>query len=249
MSASAHYSLTVLGVLTTAFFAGAGVFQVPAGIFSAKKGATKAALLGLVVIGVFSLASAVTYNVYIQVATRFATGVGAAFFFAPAMVIVSNLFGQGRSGLVVGVYNAAFNLGGGLALLVFTPLAYFWGWRLPYIVTGVLVLVAFAENWLAFKGIMDEAKVEIIKIKSTLKSKDVWGMTLGIMGMAAAYYVVSQFIVEYSENTLKMSPTLAGSISSLILLGGLLGGPGGGWLADKFKTEGDSLCYPRWPPL
>ena len=231
---SEGYNLAVLGELTAAFFLGASIFQVPAGIFSAHLGAKRATLTGLAVIGFSSLTSTLSPTVPFQVATRFVTGFGAAFFFAPALVVVSNLFGEHRSGLTVGIYNAAFTLGGGFALFAFTPLAAYAGWRMPYLFTGILTLAALTQSIVVFKGPSSENTPVYSNTKTALSSRTVWSIALGILGMAAAYYVVSQFIVEYSEDSLNLTPALAGAVSSLALFGGLAGGPAGGWISDKF---------------
>lgn len=235
--ASQHYSIEALGVLTTAFFAGAALFQVPAGVFSAHRGAVPSLVMGLSIIAVGSEASALSPVLYVQAFTRFVTGVGAAFYFAPAMVVVSSLFGKSKSGLIVGVYNAAFNLGGGLALLLFTPGSVLFGWRMPYEVTAGLTGLMAAENAWALRGIKEKVKAEKSAIVRTVASKVVWQITAGIVGMAAAYYVASEFMVEYSESKLLFQAGEAGALASVILLGGVVGGPVGGWLADRFHRR------------
>jgi hypothetical protein len=52
---SSHYSLTALGAFTTAFLLGSGIFQVPAGVFSARYGATRSTLIGLFLVTLFRL--------------------------------------------------------------------------------------------------------------------------------------------------------------------------------------------------
>ncbi|MEM3670840.1 MAG: MFS transporter [Thermoprotei archaeon] len=235
MSASAHYSVEALGALTTAFFIGAGVFQVPAGIFSAHRGAVKSMLLGLAVIVIGSSVSSTTPDLYVQSGARLLTGVGAAFYFAPGMVVVSNLFGESRSGLVVGVYNAAFDLGGTVALAAFTPMSATFGWRSPYEVTALLTAAALAENAWVLRQTEAKMKAEPGAIMRTVGSRQIWRIAIGILGMAAAYYVADQFIVEYSESKLMFGAQSAGLLGSLILAGGIFGGPVGGWVMDRLK--------------
>ncbi len=237
MSVVFHYSLQTLAYFTSAFLVGTAIFQVPAGIFSARTGATKAALIGLSIIGVTSIISALTGEFYIQTITRFFTGVGAAFYFAPAIVIVSDTLGQGKSGLAIGLFNGSFNLGGGLALLIFTPLSAIFDWRLPFVVCAILTFLAIAENAYAFKGVVSEVRAEISRVGATLKSRGIWIAVLAIFGTTSAFYVVSQFDVAYAEGQLRLTPVFAGAISSLTLLGAVAGAPIGGWLSDRFKNR------------
>ena len=55
MTVPLHYTVQDLGWLTAAFLLGTGLLQVPAGIYSAHKGASKAALIGLFVIAITSI--------------------------------------------------------------------------------------------------------------------------------------------------------------------------------------------------
>jgi MFS family permease len=236
MSGVFHYSLRELALLTASFLFGAGLFQVPAGVYSAQRGATKATLLGLTIIAITSTASAASGQFYFQLVNRFFTGLGAAFYFAPAMVIVSGVLGERKSGLAIGVYNGAFNLGGGIALFAFTPLAEV-SWRIPFIVTSVLTFIALGENAIAFRGIVEDIKAELSKVRTTLRSKDIWTVIIAILGVNAANYVVSQFSVAYAEGHLGFSPIAAGTLSSLILFGALIGGPVGGWISDKIRNR------------
>ena len=237
MESKLHYGFQDLGLLTAVFLVGTGACQIPAGIYSAHRGASKAALIGLALIGVTSLLSALVTNFQLALVVRFATGVGTAFYFAPALVIVSHSLGQGRSGLTIGIYNSAFNLGAGLGILVFTPLASNVDWRLPFVITGVLTLAVFAENLYALKGWVDPVKIEMNKVKSTLRSKDILIVIAATIAMDAAYYVVSQFLPTYSEGHLHFSPTSAGAISSLVLLAAFIGAPIWGLVADRMKNR------------
>lgn len=231
-----HYTYSQLGLMLAAFMVGAGLFQVPAGIFSARRGAVRAVSLGLTLVAAGSLASTISPNPTAQVAARLLTGVGAAFYFAPAMVVVSGLF-EGRSGLMIGLYNAAFNLGGGIALFTLTPAAAFWGWRTPYLVTALLTLVALAQHQAVFGGLKEEAAQDWSGVAETLTSRLVWGVALGTLGVSLAYYVASQFAVDYAADALRLGPTRAGLLSSLLLFGGLAGGPALGSLSDRARDR------------
>ena len=237
MESQLHYGFQDLGLLTAAFLVGTGLCQIPAGIYSAHRGASKAALIGLALIGVTSIVSALVTNFQLALIVRFATGIGTAFYFAPALVIVSHSLGRGRSGFTIGIYNGAFNLGAGLGIIAFTPLASEVDWRLPFVITGVLTLIAFGENLYALKGWVDPVKIELSRVKSTLASRDILIVIVATIGMDAAYYVVSQFLPTYSEVNLHFSSTLAGIISSLVLLAAFVGAPLWGWVADRMKNR------------
>jgi len=232
-----HYSTSDLGLLATAFLLGAGIFQVPAGVYSAHRGATQATLIGLFVIGTTSLASAFSVNLYLQTGLRFFTGFGAAFFFAPALIVVSNTLGEKRSGLTLGLYNGAFNVGAWVAIFFFTQISASINWNVPFLITGALSLACFFENFYAFKTVKEEVKIDLSRAKKTLLSKDIWALILGIVGVSAAYYTLVNVSVTYSQNHLGFNPALAGTVSSLVLVGAIFGSPTGGFVADKLRNR------------
>ena len=232
-----HYSLVVLGLFSAAFFVGNAAFQVPAGILSAHRGARFTTILALTLITAGSFLSAVDGHFYFQLVMRFVTGFGAAFFFAPAMMIAAGSLNRTRSSLTVGMYNFPFSIGAGLALLIFTPLAVV-NWRLVFVITGILTLIALIENSYALKGgFGTKTRVQTQLIRKALTARDVWIALICVLGTSASFYILNQFLVSYSENELHFTPSLAGIISSVALLGVLLGSPVGGWLSDKFGSR------------
>ena len=237
MSSKFDYSLEDLGFLSAGFFVANAAFQIPAGLISARRGAKYAALLALGIITVSSFLSILSGDFYFQFAIRFVTGLGAAFFFAPVMSIAAETLGPSRSGFAVGIYNGTFNIGAGFALLVFTPLSVL-DWRLPFAITAVLTLIAFVQNSYALKNLpAHERKIDATQVRASLTSRDIWIALSCVLGASGAFYVVSQFIVSYSEGQLRFSPNLAGVISSFVLVGAVFGSPIGGWLSDRFRNR------------
>lgn len=72
-----------LGVLTSSFYLGVGLLQIPGGLFAGKFGPKVTATLGTFVMSVAVLASAVAGQFEVVILTRFFVGVGMAFVFAP----------------------------------------------------------------------------------------------------------------------------------------------------------------------
>ncbi len=237
MSSHFHYSLEALGLFSTAFYVGNAAFQIPGGLISAQRGPKFSTILGLSIITLFSFVSILSGEFYIQAIARFSTGVGAAFVFAPAMIIAARALGRGRSGLAIGVYNSSFNVGAAIALVLFTPLSADFDWRLPFAITAVLTLVSVLENSYALEGVKERTKLETKQISLALASRDIWIALVSVLGSSAAFYVVTQFVVSYSENQLHFTPELAGLISSVSVIGAMLGSPIGGWLSDRFMNR------------
>ena len=233
MAVTFGYHLQTLGYFTSAFLVGAGIFQIPAGIFSARRGATNAAMLGLAVLTITSFASIGSGDYQLQLALRFISGAGAAFYFAPGLVISSSALSR-RSGFASGVYAAMFNVGGIIASFSFTLLSKDFGWQVPFIVTGAATLVALLENAYAFRGYRVEGVLGPGSVRKTLTSRNVWAVMVAVLGLSAVNYVVTQFLVTYLEQNLLLAAATAGTVSALLFVGGLFGGPTLGWLSDNF---------------
>ncbi|MEM3237931.1 MAG: MFS transporter [Thermoplasmata archaeon] len=235
ISATFSLRMGLLGLLPTVFMLGAGIFQVPAGIISTKIGAKNTAMTGLLLISLFSIFSGLALNFELLLLFRFVVGIGAAFYFAPIIPILNRLFKGENKGYVMGIYNGAFNFGGGFAILVWAIISYSLGWRVGLILGGIIGLITTVENIIVIpKDVKNDADSEIYsKIKMVLTSKSVWALAIGLSGFWGAYFTAAQFLVTYSESIKHIVPSFAGVMSSMILLMGIVGGPIGGKLSDK----------------
>lgn len=235
ISATFSLRMGLLGLLPTVFMLGAGIFQVPAGIIATKVGAKNTAMTGLFLISIFSILSGLAINFEILLISRFVVGIGAAFYFAPIIPILNSMFKGDKKGYVMGIYNGAFNFGGGFAILVWAIISYSIGWRMGLVLGGVIGLITTIENIIVIpKDVKNGVDPELfIKIKKILTSKSLWALAVGLAGFWGAYFTAAQFLVSYAETTKHILPSIAGILSSLILLMGIAGGPIGGRLSDR----------------
>ncbi|MCI4362411.1 MAG: MFS transporter, partial [Thermoplasmata archaeon] len=83
-----HASPTQLAIVLGAFLVGVGIFQVPAGLASVRWGARRVSLAGVALFSLASIATAFAPTWEILALVRFLGGVGAAFFFSPALSLI-----------------------------------------------------------------------------------------------------------------------------------------------------------------
>jgi AAHS family 4-hydroxybenzoate transporter-like MFS transporter len=172
-----------LGVVLGGFLAGAGVFQLPAGLAAMRWGNRTVSIAALVIMGAFSLASAFSPNWMVLAALRFGAGAGAAFFFAPALGLVTSYYPVGSRGPVIGIYNAGFSLGSGVGLFAgaFLGAALGWSWALAIGGIGLLAAAAIAPLVLP--------RTEVVRAfrsmrglwaasRPVLRSRDLWALAL-----------------------------------------------------------------------
>src|SRR5947199_10157460 len=106
--------LPSLGILTASFLAGAGIFQIPAGIASARWGPKNTSQLGMLLLSLSGIGEGLSPNFPVLIVFRFLLGVGAALFFSPAFGICTSLFKTVEGGMVPGLYNTCVDTGRGL---------------------------------------------------------------------------------------------------------------------------------------
>jgi len=127
MNADLNSGVSGLGTLTSSFYLGVGIMQVPGGVLAAKWGPKRTVSLGILVSSIAVLGTSIS-SAILEVATlRFIVGAGMALVFAPSVVLMTRFLG-GKSGTGVGLINSAFDIGGLFGLF---------GWILLATVTGL----------------------------------------------------------------------------------------------------------------
>lgn len=223
--------LSLLGLVPAFFLLGAGIFQIPAGIISARFGAKKTAMLGMYILSISTILSGLSWDSSSLFIFRFLVGVGAAFYFSPAIGILKNLFSEGRRGLSMGLYNGAFNLGAGISVATFGIFAQMVGWRESLIISGIMGLIITFENHITLPEARGVANKNFSKV---LMNKDIIFLGLALAGFWGTYFATAQLLDSYLIKERGLTQSLGGYISSIILFTGIIGGPLGGHLLDRF---------------
>lgn len=218
------------GLIVSIFFLAVGIFQLPAGALSSKFGARSIALNGLLLLSIASIATPFAPNFIVLLIFRFAAGMGAALFFSPAIGILSSFASKERRTGVIGLYNAAFSLGAGMALLAWPTLVSYTGWQAGVVIGGVMSLVTYIYSYFSIdmgKALDRPATgVSYSEISGVLRNRQVWLIALGLVGIWGVYNAVPQFMYSYATQYLGMSSSsiLPGALASIILFVGLIGG-------------------------
>lgn len=134
--------VSMLGLVTSGFLIGIGLFQIPAGILSAKYDAKFMIFFGTMLLSISSLLSGFGSELYQMAILRFLVGVGMAFFFGPSVILISKYLGKGSSGLGVGILNSAHSLGGIIGIFGWIIIAEALGWRTSLVISGTLGILS-----------------------------------------------------------------------------------------------------------
>src|SRR5438128_4664666 len=208
-----NVDLPSLGILTASFLAGAGIFQIPAGIASSRWGPKNTSQLGMLVLSLSGVGEGLSLNFPVLIISRFLLGVGAALFFAPAIGILTPLFKPEEEGLVLGLYNACFNIGGGLGLFAWVIVIDALNWHVVLILGGVRGFISVAIGQLVIAP-DNTARKERKPMRSAFQSRNVWIIAFGVLGLWGGIFTSSQFLEGYLNRALLFPAEIAGLLAS-----------------------------------
>jgi MFS family permease len=245
--------VSLLGSASAAFFMGIGLFQIPAGIFAAKYNPRTSAIIGILISSTAALLCGAVSEASQLIWLRFAVGVGMAFFFSSAVILIAKYGKRGFPGFSIGIMNSAHSMGGIIGIFAWIILAQMVGWRLSLIFSGGLGLVtAFLmimtiprsdltakhdgrmDNNKAYRPTRQGEKLKISDAVRVLSNRALAYLGLVLIGIQTAWAVELTFIVIYLQ-TLGFSADLAGIIAILPLVFAIVSAPLIGAFYDKVR--------------
>ncbi len=224
-----------LGLISSAFLVGIGLFQVPGAILSSKFGARSICILGMVLLSASALLCALASSIDLIAVLRFFSGMGMALFFPPSISLMTKLSRAGRAGFVLGLNNAVASLGGGIGLFAWAIVGDSIGWRLSLVLIGGLGLVSTVFLFLNVPRDAPERdyKLRLPDLRRILSDR--WLLLVGCVLLAynVGNTLDATFVEVYLHDSLGLSATLSGGIGSLVIFCGLFTAPLAGHFHDR----------------
>lgn len=256
-------NVSMLGLVTSSFMVGVGLFQVPAGILAAKYGAGKIAMFGILLASFCVLLTGISVDIPQIAILRFMVGMGMACFFGPSVILISRYLGRQSEGLGIGLINSAHAIGGIIGIFAWVVLAQLVGWRISLLIGGALglltglILIISLSRRNSKKGSQDKRGFPLLDdahVDDTVAKRNSagWGITfsglrqtiftrslivlgLNLLSFQAGASIILTFIVFYLAGTLRIDYTLAGFIGSLNLIIALFFSPIFGRIYDRTR--------------
>jgi MFS family permease len=229
--------ISMLGLITSSFLIGIGIFQIPAGILAAKYGPRKIAIYGILITSSAAFLSGLSTDLFQMVVLRFIVGLGMAYFFGPSVILISKYLGKESEGLGIGLLNSAHALGGIIGIFGWIILAEVTGWRISLmlsgllgIVTGLLLIIALIRE-----KIQIDFGIKISELCQILFNKSLIVLGLALLGFQIGSNLTLTFIVFYLADHLNIDPTIAGFVGSFNLIIALISSPLFGKIYDRIK--------------
>ena len=257
-----NLDISMLGLVTSCFIVGVGLFQVPAGIIAARYGADKLAVFGILLASSCALITGLSESILQIAILRFMVGVGMACFFGPSIILISKFLGRRSEGLGIGLINSAHAIGGILGIFTWVVLAQLTGWRFGLIIggalglfTGLILRISLSRtnpklkpkdeilphpnseslSNLEAKKISPKIGISISGLRQTIFNKSLIILGTTLLSFQAGSSIILTFIVLYLGGTLRIDYTIAGLIGSLNLVIALFSSPLFGLFYDRTR--------------
>ncbi len=208
-----------LGTLTSTFYLGLGLMQIPGGLMTARWGPKRVVVLGIFLSSLSVLCTSVSSSLQVIAALRFVVGTGMAFVFAPGVVLVARHL-KGNTGLGVGLFNSAFDFGGVLGIFGWAVIAAEAGWRQSLLLSGAL---GVATGVLVMWFVPGDEGVRGFSVTKEALGRILWNSQLVLLGLvtlglSVANVLISYFTVEYLVTSLHVSLAVAGLVGSMVVV-------------------------------
>lgn len=237
-------SASSLGLMSAVYFYIYGAVQIPVGVLSDRFGVKHTVFLfGIIgVAGTFLFAF--SQNIQVAILARLLTGLGTAGIFVPALKYLSLSYLPREFASLTSVISSVGSFG-----LLFSsyPLAFLverTNWRLPFILSSILLLALVISAWY----LMNE-KADRTKHQGKI-SKDVKNLTFKehlSLYYKFIYFIIWAFFIygvlfsfqmlwgiAYLQDVFSLSRETAGVILMFTSIGIIIGGPFWGLLSDRY---------------
>src|SRR5215217_1690164 len=235
IAADFKQDISMLGLITSSFLIGIGIFQIPAGILAAKYGPRKIAIYGILITSSAAFLSGLSTDLFHMIVLRFIVGLGMACFFGPSVILISKYLGKGSVG--VGLLNSAHALGGIIGIFGWIILAEVTGWRISLMLSGVLGMVTGLLLIIALirEKIQIDFGIKISELRQILFNKSLIVLGIALLGFQIGSNLTLTFTVFYLADHLNIDPPIAGFVGSFNLIIALVSSPLFGKIYDRIK--------------
>ncbi len=229
----------------TAFIAspcGLFVGALLAGPFADRVGRKPVLLVSVVIFGLFSLATAWAQNLDVLLVIRFLCGVGLGGAMPMLLAMSSELAGEKRKALTVGLVTAGLPLGGALVGLLARSDAAQADWRLIFLVGGAAPILLAVLLWLFLPETKAKSAEDVLSGDSlhALFGRERLATTISLWLSFAAIALVLHLFLNWLPILLGqrgIAPRDTAGIMTLFNIGGALGGLFAGWAIDRMGAR------------
>ncbi|MDI7259015.1 MAG: MFS transporter [Thermodesulfobacteriota bacterium] len=164
-------------------------------------------------------------------------GIGASAIWAPTVALIQKWFGTTRRGLALGVLSPSYALGYGLMGIVLPHIVNAYSWRMGWYLLGISGLILAVMNGFLLRS--DPKDMELLPRGETSRSieppssfhyRDIfreryfWLIGFSYFFISAGVYIITDLIVTYGVNELKVPYPIASAFITILAFTGIAGG-------------------------
>lgn len=260
-------SVSDMGLLLSAFLGAYALAQLPAGLIVDRLGPRHVLSLSLALWSLAQMLGGFVRGFGQFFATRLALGIGEAPQFPSNVRVVCDWFGKGDRGAATGVWNSASTLGTAVSAPLLTFLMLSYGWRMMFIIMGVIGLVVAAVFYAVYRNpsqcdLTQEERSYLADGESatphepiTLRDwahlfrfRTTWGMICGFFGTVYLLWIYNAWLPSYLQMERHFTIEKTGWVAAIPFVFGIFGSLSGGHLCDYLVRRGVPLMASRkWP--
>lgn len=192
---------------------------------------------------------------------RFGLGIGESGNFPAGIKAVTEWFPAKERAFAIGVFNAGANIGAVITPLVVPLMVIAWGWRMAFVVTGVISFVWLIAWWAMYKSPRQHPKVsegelawieqdpadpvKPIGYATVLTRKETWAYSLGKFFIDPIWWFFLFWLPGYLFKQYDLNLLTFGIPLAAIYLISDVGSVFGGWMSSRLMKAGKSANYAR----
>jgi ACS family glucarate transporter-like MFS transporter len=261
---------TQFGWILSAFALGYALFQVPSGVLADRLG-PRVVLSGIVTVwSIFTALTGAVWNLASLLVVRFLFGAGEAGAFPACARAFYSWLPASERGLAQGVNFSGSRLGAAFALPAVAWLVTVAGWRLAFLILGVIGALWALVWWWWFRDTPEEhpavapeerqiiaagraaaATVASAPLTSTviLRSSNMWIAMGQYFASNFTFFFCLTWLFPYLQRTYQLEAVYAGLFSAGPLLAGAVGNWVSGWVVDRLYRQNRRALSRKGPAI
>ena len=260
-------SVAQMGLLLSVFLWAYAFSQIPVGALIDRFGPRWLLACGLAVWSTAQLLCGFVTGTLQFAAARALLGIGEAPQFPTAARVVRDWFAVRDRGMATGFFMCASYLGTGVAAPLLTAMMLGFGWRLMFIIMGVLGLGVSVLWFVLYRNpsqlkLTEEEdryrmegdtssqlrRISIQQWRSLFRLPTTWGLVIGYFGVIYVNWLFNTWLPGYLQMERHMSLTRVGWAAAIPYTFAVAGALSSGYLVDRLARRGMSLTNSRRVP-
>lgn len=240
-------SLTAAGSIVATYSLLSALSAMLCGFVIARLGYARFAVVGIVLSGLGSLLGATSTGLWSLLFSRVLEGFGWVLAVLALPTIMSALCRDRDRSLVMGVWGAFVPIGAGSMLFLSPFILDLGGWRLSWVICGVVSLIAAVMVWVICRqqaSRLTGLSTGVTRLPvAELKRPSVWLLTACFMVYAFQYSSVTALLPILLLETTTLDLATASWWVALVVLLNAVGNVSAGWLIRRGVSRSDILLF------